>query len=72
MNKENIHSFSSGTLCRWNKNKNLHILTSATNLHRNSQIPNYILGQNEYIKFGSPRTEKKIEPNPRNPQADIL
>jgi hypothetical protein len=72
MNKENIHSFSSGTLCRWNKNKNLHILTSATNLHRNSQIINQTLGQNEFIKFGSPRAEKKIEPSVRNPQADIL
>ncbi len=68
MNKENIHSLSSGNL-RWNKTKNLHILTSATNLLKNSQIPNVTLGPNEYIKFGSPRVEKKMENTIKNPQA---
>jgi hypothetical protein len=72
MNKENIHCLSSGSLVRWSKTKNLHILSSQSNLLRNLQIPNHTLGQNEFVKFSSPRVERKMETISRNPQTEIF
>jgi|JI6StandDraft_1071083.scaffolds.fasta_scaffold24267_6 hypothetical protein len=72
MNKENIHCLSSGSIGRWNKSKNLHILSSQTNLLRPSQILNHVLGQNDVLKFGSPRVERKMEGCHRNPQAEMF
>lgn len=70
MNKENVHCASSGSIGRWNKTKNLHILSSQTNLLRPSHITNHVLGQNDVLKFGSPRFERKIEGCSRNPQTE--
>lgn len=78
MNKENIHFASGGSLQRWNKTKNLHILQSGSNVFRNvGNIPNHTLGQNEVIKFGSPKIEKRTDLGYRaeclrNPQAETF
>lgn len=71
MNKENIHCQSSGSIGRWNKSKNLHILSSQ-NILRPSHIPNHVLGSNDVLKFSSPRVERKMESNHRNPQAEMF